>query len=531
MTNSIEEMEGADAFIVIGSNTTEAHPVLATFVKRAVVLRGAKLVVIDPRRIPLVDQADLWLRQRPGTDIALINGLMHVIVKEDLADEAFIAQRCENVDALKAVVGAYTPEKVERITGVAAADLVQAARIYAGAKAAMILYTMGITQHSHGTDNVKSLANLAMLAGQIGRPSTGVNPLRGQNNVQGACDMGGLPNVFPGYQVVTDAGARARLEALWKTRLPGKPGLTLTEMIPAAADGRIRGLFILGENPVVSDPDSHHVVNSLERLEFLVVQDIFLTETARLAQVVLPAACFAEKDGTFSNTERRVQRVRKAVDPPGQARPDWQILTDLANRMGLGWRYDGAEAIFEEIAAATPIYAGISYPRLEKGSIQWPCPNPDHPGTIFLHEGRFARGLGLFFAIEHQEPKELPDGRYPFVLTTGRVLYQYHTRTMTGRSLGVNDLAPRAEAEINPADGAALGLVQGEVVKLTSRRGSIAVQVRLTETVAAGVVFMPFHYANAAANVLTHAALDPVAKIPELKVCAVRIDKRQRGRP
>ena len=525
MTNTIAEMEEADAFIVIGSNTTAAHPVLATFVKRAVTLKGARLIVCDPRRIPLVDHADLWLRQRPGTDIALINAMMHVIVAEGLAKEDFIARRCENYPALKDVVAAYTPEMAAGITGVAAADIVAAARLYAGAGAAMILYTMGITQHSHGTDNVKSLANLAMLTGQIGRPSTGVNPLRGQNNVQGACDMGGLPNVFPGYAAVTDDKARGRLEALWQAGLSATPGLTLTEIIPAVAQGRIKGLFILGENPVVSDPDSHHVAGALKNLEFLVVQDIFLTETAALADVVLPAACFAEKQGTFTNTERRVQRVRQAVAPPGQARSDWQILTDLANRMGLGWQYDSAEAVFNEIVAATPGYAGISYPRLEKGSLQWPCPTPDHPGTVFLHKDRFTRGLGHFFAIHHQDPKEMPDRDYPFVLTTGRNLYQYHTRTMTGRSAGVDDLAPRAEVEINPADAAALDLAPGDLVRLTSRRGRIDVPARITETVAPGVVFMPFHYAAAAANVLTHAALDPVAKIPELKVCAVRVEK------
>jgi predicted molibdopterin-dependent oxidoreductase YjgC len=324
---------------------------------------------------------------------------------------------------------------------------------------------------------------------------------------------------------VGDEQTRQRLESLWQRPLPARPGLTLTEMIPAAATGQLRGLFILGENPMVSDPDSQHVEKALKGLDFLVVQDIFLTETAQLAHVVLPAACFAEKEGTFSNTERRVQRVRKAVDPPGSARPDWQILTDLANRMGLGWHYDSAEAIFQEIAAVTPSYAGISYERLEKQGLQWPCPNPDHPGTAFLHKDRFTRGLGCFFAVEHQEPMEVPDEGYPFVLTTGRVLYQYHTRTMTGRSLGVNDLAPRAEVEINPVDGEALGLVQGDIVTLTSRRGSIAVQARLTDTVGAGVVFMPFHYAAAAANVLTNAVLDPVAKIPELKVCAVRVEK------
>lgn len=525
MTNSIAEMEDADAFIVIGSNTTEAHPVLSTFVKRAVIHNGAELVVIDPRRIPLVAHAAVWLRQRPGTDIAVINGLMHVIIRENLADEPFIAERCENYDALQKVVASYTPERVEALSGIPAEDLIRAARIYGRAGKAMILYAMGITQHSCGTDNVKSLGNLAMLTGNVGRLSTGVNPLRGQNNVQGACDMGALPNVFPGYQVVTDGGIRSKFETFWKAPLDAEVGLALTEMLPAAAEGRIKGLFILGENPVVSDPDSHHVSDALKNLGFLVVQDIFLTETGRLADVVLPAACFAEKDGTFTNTERRVQRVRKAVEPPGQARADWRILTDLANRMGLGWRYDSPESIFEEIAALTPSYGGISYKRLERESLQWPCPSADHPGTLFLHKDRFTRGKGVFFPVEHQDPFELPDDAYPMILTTGRLLYQYHTRTMTGRCEGVNALAPLAEVELNPSDATRLQLVHGDRARLTTRRGSITVHVQVTERVKAGVVFMPFHYAEAAANILTVPALDPVAKIPEFKVCAVRVEK------
>jgi formate dehydrogenase major subunit len=525
MTNSIAEIEDADAFIVIGSNTTIAHPVLATFIKQAVVRKGAKLIVADPRRIPLVDHSTIWLRQRPGTDIALINGLMHVIIKEDLADTSFIAERCENFESMLKVVESYPPERVEQITGVAKDDLAKAARIYGRAEKAMILYTMGITQHTHGTDNVRSLANLAMLTGKIGRPSTGVNPLRGQNNVQGACDMGGLPDVLPGYQPVVDAAVRSKFEAFWKAPLDTQAGMTLTEVMTAAHDGAVKGVFIMGENPIISDADTHHVISSLKKLDFLVVQDIFLTETAALADVVLPAACFAEKDGTFTNTERRVQLVRKAVEPPGKALADWKILTALAIRMGLDWRYESPQAIFEEIAAVTPSYGGLSYERLEHKTLQWPCPNADHPGTPVLHVGKFSRGKGLFSAVEHQEPFESSDKDYPLTLTTGRVLYQYHTRTMTGRCAGVNDMAPTAEVEMNPADSSKIELTDGELARVISRRGEIKVRVKVTNRVQEGLVFIPFHYAEASANELTVAALDPVAKIPEYKVCAVRVEK------
>jgi len=524
MTNSVAEMEQADAFLIIGSNTTVAHPVIATFVKRAVRRNGARLVVIDPRRIDLVEHAVLWLRQRPGTDIAVINGLMRVIIEEGLADLDFIAQRCEGFEAFKEVVQSYTPEKVAQISGVPAERLAEAARVLGRAERMMILYAMGITQHSHGTDNVKSLANLAMLTGSIGRESTGVNPLRGQNNVQGACDLGGLPNVLTGYQPVTSPEIRAKFKAAWGEHLDDQVGLTVTEMIPAAAEGRLKGLFILGENPLISDPDSGHVVKALKKLDFLVVQDIFLTETAELADVILPAACFAEKDGTFTNTERRVQLVRQAVEPPGQAWADWRILTALAARMNLGWPdYADPEEVFREIAGLTPSYAGISYGRLAGESLQWPCPEKSHPGTCFLHHESFPRGKGLFHAIEHQEPRELPDEEYPLILTTGRVLYQFHTRTMTGRSAGVNDLAPECEVEINPEDAAAYNLETGGLARLASRRGQVTARVAVTERVGRGVVFMPFHYAEAAANKLTLAALDPVAKIPEYKVCAINL--------
>ncbi|MBW1712815.1 MAG: molybdopterin-dependent oxidoreductase, partial [Deltaproteobacteria bacterium] len=513
----------ADVLLVIGSNTTENHPVISTFVKRAVRRNGARLIVIDPRKIPLVNQASLWLRQRPGTDIALINGLMNVILSQGWEDKEFIASRTENFEALAQAVKKYTPEKTAEICGIAAQDLVRAARLYAKADKAMILYAMGITQHSHGTDNVKSLANLAMLCGQMGRPSTGVNPLRGQNNVQGACDLGGLPNVLTGYQPVTDSQVRAKFEQAWGATLSPDPGLVVTEMIPAAAQGKLKGLFILGENPVISDPDTAHVLEAFDRLEFVVVQDIFLTETARLADVVLPAACFAEKEGTTTNTERRVQRVRKAVDPPGQAKADWQILIELAKRMGLDWSYKNPSQIMDEIAGLTPSYGGINYRRLEKKQLQWPCPDSKHPGTPYLHKDKFARGLGLFQAIEHQEPKELPNDQYPLTLTTGRVLYQYHTRTMTGRSQGLNDLAPECEVEVSPIDAEKYGLADGQPAKLVSRRGEVTAQVWVTERVPEGLVFLPFHYAQAAANKLTNAALDPVAKIPEYKVCAVKI--------
>ena len=525
MTNSIAEMEETEAFIITGSNTTVAHPVLATFVKRAIRRKGAKLVVIDPRRIDLVDHAAVWLRQRPGTDIAVINGLIQVILEEGLADQEFIEKRCENFEAVKEVVAAYPPERVSEITGIPADDIVAAARIYGRASAAMILYTMGITQHTHGTDNVKSLANLAMVTGNVGRESTGVNPLRGQNNVQGACDMGGLPNVFTGYQQVADEKAVAKFQKAWGAELSGRPGMTATEMIPAAAEGKVKGLYILGENPLVSDPDLHHAAEALKKLDFLVVQDIFLTETAEAADVVLPAACFAEKEGTFSNTERRVQFIRKAVEPPGQARSDWEILVDLADRMGLHWYYDTPAEILAEIASLTPSYGGISYGRLAREQIQWPCPDESHPGTCFLHHEKFARGKGLFHPIEHQEPKELPDKDYPLTLTTGRVLYQYHTRTMTGRSPGLNDLAPECEIEVNPADARKLGLTSGDMALISSRRGEVKARIKVTELVGEGVVFMPFHYAEAAANTLTLSVLDPVAKIPELKVCAVRLKK------
>ena len=524
MTNSIEEIEFTDVILATGTNTTENHPVISSRVKRAVRQRGAKLIVIDPREIDLVKYATLWLRQKPGTDVAVFNGMMNVIISEGLTAKEYVENRTEGFDALKAVVAKYTPEYVEKISGVPAEDLRKAARLYATAKAASILYCMGITQHSTGTDNVKSVANLAMLCGMVGIEGGGVNPLRGQNNVQGACDMGALPNVFPAYQPVANDEVRGKFEKAWNAKLPAKPGKTIVELMDAAHKGEIKALYVMGENPMISDPDITHVEAALKHLDLLIVQDILLTETAKLADVVLPSACFAEKDGTFSNTERRVQRVRKAVAPPGQAKADWEILSAIATKMGYPMEYASAEAIMEEIRTVTPSYAGITYERLEKEGIQWPCPNTDHPGTRFLHKDRFSRGRGLFHAIEYIPPAELPDDEYPMLLSTGRVLYQYHTGTMTRLGKGTTERYPESLAEIHPADAAKLGIEDGQRVRVTSRRGTVEAKAKITGRSDQGMVFMNFHFHEAAVNLLTNPALDPVAKIPEYKVCAVRVE-------
>jgi formate dehydrogenase alpha subunit len=524
MTNTIADIETADVILVTGSNTTENHPVLSSFVKRAARFRGARLILVDPRRIKLADFAHIRLRQNLGTDVVWINGMLHVIIKENLYDRQFVEFRTEGFEELRRMVEKFTPEYVEAISGIPADDLVAAARLYAGAKAASILYCMGITQHVSGTDNVKSLANLAMLCGNLGIEGGGVNPLRGQNNVQGACDMGGLPNVYSGYQAVEDEAIRSRMESAWGvTGLPAKAGLKVTEMIPKAADGSLKALYIVGENPLVSDPDLNHARKCFSKLEFLVVQDIFLTETAKIADVVLPSCCFAEKEGTFSNTERRVQRVRKAVEPPGQARDDWWITCRIAERMGYSMPYESSRAIMQEIAAVTPSYAGITFERLETEGIHWPCPVPDHPGTPVLHRERFTRGKGRFHAIEYVPPAEQIDEAYPLYLTTGRLLYQYHTGTMTMKSDGLMDRAPECFVEISPADAGRYKLEDGSRVAVASRRGRIDVLLKVSDKAVSGTVFIPFHFAEAAANELTHAALDTVSGIPEYKVCAVRI--------
>ena len=526
MTNSIADMGESDCFLVTGSNTTDNHPVISTFVKRAVTQRGASLIVVDPRNIDLARFATIWLRQKPGTDTAWLNGMVQVILSEGLADDKFIAARTENFEALKEAVRKYTPSYVESITGIPAHDLVSAARIFAKAKASSILYAMGITQHTKGTNNVKCIANLAMVTGNIGRPGTGVNPLRGQNNVQGACDMGALPNVFSGYQPVNAEETAQKFEKAWGALLSRKPGLTIPEMMEAADKGSVKALFVMGENPMISDPDLNHLEQGLKKLDLLVVQDIFLHETGRLAHVVLPSASWGEKDGTYTNTERRVQPIRRAVSAPGQALTDWEIITRLAQKMGSGWSYTGPREIMNEINAVTPSYGGITYDRIEHRGLQWPCPTLEHPGTPILHRDAFTRGKGLFSAIEHTPPAEVPDAEYPYILTTGRILYQYHTATMSRRSSGLVSRTPDAFVEINPEDARKLHLSQGDMMTISSRRGTIQAHADISEKCGQGVIFIPFHYSEAAVNRLTNSKLDPIAKIPELKVCAVKIEKK-----
>jgi formate dehydrogenase major subunit len=525
MTNGINEFLGSDVIFIIGSNTTENHPVIGAKIRQAV-RKGTKLIVADPRKIDLARNSEIFLQIKPGTNVALLNGMMHVILKENLHNKEFIDERTESIDKLEEAVRDFTPEKAAKICGVEAEDIAAAARLYAKADKGSIVYCMGITQHTTGVNNVMNIANLAMLCGQIGRESTGVNPLRGQNNVQGACDMGALPGTYPGYQLVIKQDVADKFAASWGVKtLSTRSGLTASEMIHAAEHGDIKMLYIMGENPMVSDPDLNQVKHALESTEFLIVQDIFLTETAQLADVVLPAAAFAEKDGTFTNTERRVQRVRKAIDAPGEAKADWEIIMELMNKLGYEKNYKNPAEIFNEMAALTPTYAGIDYERLEVEGIQWPCPNKEHPGTPYLHKDSFVRGKGLFKGIEYTSSAELTDERYPLTLTTGRVLYQYHTRTMTGKVEGLNKKSPESFVQINPVTAANLKITDGDMVKVSSRRGSILVKAKVSDIVEQDVVFIPFHFAEGAANILTNSAFDPDSKTPELKVCAVVVEK------
>jgi len=526
MTNSIPEIGSADVIFVIGSNTTEQHPLVADQIVKGV-KGGARLIVADPRQIQLTKLAALHLSHRPGTDVALINGMLNVIIAEDLVDREFVSSRTEGFEELKEVVAGYTPRKAAEITGVPAEKIIEAARIYAGGKKGTIIYAMGITQHTTGVDNVMSCANLAMLTGNMGRESTGVNPLRGQNNVQGACDMGTLPNVFPGYQAVTNTELRQKFEKAWGVKLPSQPGVTVTGAINKMIAGEIKALYIMGENPMISDPDMSHTEKALKNLGFMVVQDIFLTETARLADVVLPGVSFAEKDGTFTSTERKVQRVRKAIEPLGSSRPDWKIITELSSHLGYKMDYPSPREVMDEIAKLTPSYGGISYDRLERGGLCWPCPSPDHPGTPYLHKEKFARpgGKGRFSAVPYRPPAELPDDEYPFTLTTGRTGFHWHTGTMTRKDWALDREYPKGYVEINPQDAANTGIRNGAMVKVASRRGEISMQANVVDTIQEGLVFIPFHFAEAAANKLTAANLDPVAKIPEYKVCAVKLER------
>jgi len=527
MSNSVAEIEDAKALLVIGSNTTENHPIIALRMKEAA-RRGAKLIVADPRRIELTKFASLWLRQKPGTDSVLINAIMHVIVEEGLEDKAFIEQRTLGYSAFADSLKDFTPEFAEQVTGVAAADIRKAAHLYGSAESAGIYYAMGITQHVMGTNNVHALANLAMLTGNLGKPAAGVNPLRGQNNVQGACDMGCLPDFYPGYQRVDNPEVREKFEKAWGTKLSGKLGMPASEMSGAMIDGRMRGLYIFGENPALSDPNTAHAVRGFESLEFLVVQDIFHTETTALADVVLPSASFAEKTGTFTCSERRIQMVHPAIDSPGEAREDLDIFNELYHRLkGEEVAEADPERVFTEVAGLWPAIAGMSYTRLEEHSLQWPCLDPEHPGTPYLFKGSFPRegGKAQFTVVPQVISDELPDQDYPFLLTTGRELFHYHTGTMTRRSKGLDAVAPTAFIQVNPADGAKLEIADGDEITVSSRRGSITLPARVTEIVPPGVVFIPFHYKEASANRLTNDALDPVCKIMEAKVCAVRLEK------
>ncbi len=531
MTNSIKEIGDAACILAAGTNTTTSHPVLSLEIWRGV-RQGRKLIVINPREIDLARWGTMWLQNRPGSDVALLMGMARIIVEERLEDREFIGQRCENYEAFKASLADYGLDFVEGVTGVPREKIVAAARMYATSRPATALYDSGITQHSHGTDNVMAVANLAMLTGNVGKPSSGVCPLRGQNNVQGACDVGALPDVYTGYQHVTNAEVRVKFENAWGCSLNGAPGLTILEMMEGAHEKKIKATYIIGENPILSEPNSRHARAGLGNLEFLVVQDIFLTETARQAHVVLPGATFAEKDGTFTNTERRVQRVRRAIEPVGESRADWWITCQIAKRMRVkGFDYESPAAIMEELARLTPSYGGISYERLEKGGIQWPCPSKEHPGTPILHAQSFTRGKGLFQPLKYRPAAEVPDKEYPLVLTTERSPYQYHTGTMTRKVGGLNLLRGEELVEINPADAEKMDIKDGEKVKVASRRGEVVAKVRITEVLPVGVVSMTFRFAEAPTNVLTNPATDPMAKTPELKVAAVRIGKLDGRKP
>jgi len=523
MTNSMEECLKSDVILIIGTNTTHNHPVLGGLIKQAAKFHGTKIIVCDPRKIELVDFSVLWLQQRNGSDVALLSGLQHIILREGWEDKDFIRQRCENFDEYRKSMEFFTPEKTEELTGIPQKDLYEAARLFATGGTAAVYFSMGITQHSHGVDNVKSVANLAMITGNLGKEGGGVNPLRGQSNVQGACDMGALPNVFSGYQPVNNEAANKKFSDAWGVKIPDKVGMTVTEMIPACGD-KIKALYIVGENPMLSDPNLNHVEESLKKLDFIVVQDIFLTETAALADVVLPAPVFAEKYGTFTNTERRVQLSNQALQPSGRVRQDFEIIADLAERMGHKFNRT-PEDIFEEIRQLTPSYAGINYERIKDIGLCWPCPTAQHSGTPILHMGKFTRGLGLLTPMTYRPPAEEPDEQWPLLLSTGRILEHFHTGSMSRRSEVLDGLVPYGMVEINPADAAPAGIATGDMVRVATRRGEIRIKACVIDRVARGSIFIAFHFVESAANRLTNDALDPISKIPEYKVCAARLEK------
>ncbi len=539
MSNSMDDVaKYAELLFIIGSNTTEQHPVFGSMLRQAVIQRGVKLIVADPRRIDITEFATMHLRQKSGTDVALINGLMYLILENGWEDKAFIEERCENFDEFKATVMQYPPEKTSQITGISVEDLRQAAQMMGENHPMAVMWAMGITQHIVGVRNVMDLANLQMLLGNMGKPGGGVNPLRGQNNVQGACDMGGLPNVYPGYQPVINEEVIKKFESAWGAAAPAKVGLTVTEMMPGIPEGKIHALYVLGENPVMSDPDSAHIRHCLEEIDLFILQEIFPTETAAYADILLPGVTFAEKTGTFTNTERRVQMVHKAIEPVGEARDDWKITAELAQRVLAlggrellsdaplkGWDYATSEEIMVEVSKLTPSYTGINHARLDNGErLQWPVPTAEHPGTPILHTKAFSRGKGKFMPIDFVPAPELPDDEYPFILNTGRVIYHWHGGEMTRRSKGIMEVYGKPLIELNPDDAEKMGVNGNKTLRVTSRRGAIEAEASVTDRVPPGMVFANFHFPESSANELTIAALDPVAKIPEYKVCAVKVE-------
>jgi formate dehydrogenase (NADP+) alpha subunit len=527
MSNSIDEIKDSACLFVIGTNPTASYPVIGLRIIEAV-KNGAKLIVADPRNIDLCKHADIVLNQIPGTDVALLSGIMKIIIDEELQDESFIKERCENYQEFKESLKEYDLDTVEVITGVNREIIKEAAKLYATTKPASILYSLGITEHTHGTENVFALGNLALLTGNMGKPSSGVNPIRGQNNVQGACDMGCLPDVFPGYQKVEDPETITHFEDAWGVELTNSTGLKFPEMLEAAKNGDIKAMYIMGENPVTSEPDTDNIKKSLQNLEFLVVQDIFLSETAEMADVVLPGCSFAEKDGTFANSERRIQRVRRAINPIGESKPDWLITCEIAQRFGAeGFEYSDPSEIYKEIAEIAPIFSGINYRRIDSEGIQWPCNDENDMGTPILHTETFKteNGRGKFIPLKYRPSAELPDEEYPLILTTGRSIYHYQTSTMTGAVDGLRKLYGEDYIEMCLDDANKIGVEHGEKVKVISRRGEIEPKVRVTDNCLSGVVFMTFHFGESATNIITNAALDPISKTPEFKVCAVRVEK------
>ena len=530
MTNTIDDItQQAQVILLVGSNPEEAHPVLGMQIRKAV-KHGTRLIVVDPRDIGLARQADIHLKLRPGTNVAFANGMVNVLIERGLIDRDFIEQRTEGFEELRRMVEDYTPERVAEICGIDARDLVAAAEMYGRADRAPILYCLGVTEHSTGTAGVAGLSNIAMVCGKIGRPGCGVNPIRGQNNVQGACDMGAMPTDFPGYQKVADPQVVAKFERGWGTTLSHGVGLRSTEILPAAIEGRVKGLFIFGEDPVRTDPDTQHVIRALTSLDFLVVDELFMTETAKYADVVLPGRSYAEKEGTFTNTERRVQRVRKAVEGPDGSMLDTDIFTEIMNRMGYAQPHLSAAEIFDEMASLTPSMGGMSHRRLDAPEtrgrgLQWPCPTPDHPGTPILHVGRFARGTGQYLPNDYQPSAEQPDDAYPLIMSTGRILYQYNACAMTGRTAGLNEIQSTSFIELNTADAAARGIADGDRVRVSSRRGHILSWARVSDKTDPGVTWMPFHFQDGNSNWLVGDALDPTCKVPEFKVVAVQVRK------